>query len=1128
MKQFKKVLAFVLALAMVVTAVPTADAKAAAKQPKLNNTKKILYVGQSYTLKIGNLPANWKKCTYAWSASNKNVTVKKGKYGQAASVKANKAGTATVTVKMTYPQTAAQKKAKKKTVKTFKCAVTVKNPSVKFTTTADRIEVGETAQFTAKAAPSTAKVTYSSSDAAVATVDANGLVTAVADGTATIKASIKVGNVTKTASKTVEVYTAPTEAKQTKVKEITITSGKVVTKDSKIEVKKGSVEVAPAEKKDGSKDIAIDATGKTVVITTAAKLTKGEYTVTIDGVTANFTAEDERVDKIEFSGDKAVLDSQVCDQCFSKTSCGSNHDKRKIYKTAKVGYKVYNQFNEDITDATSVKLSGSDVTAQTPAKKGEVEFTSKSLDGYRLNDIVAAVVIYNQNGVAVTKAGTFTISNEAAISEISIKDGVYNKKGEAVTLTEDTNLAKEKLYVLVAAKDQYGNTKTSLTNNDNVMVQMAGGLTNLTLYGATPTSEEITVDGVKYAGFRLDKTPTEAIGAGTATLIIISKGTGVTAQGTITVANGGKVDTITIQAPDLIVAGEDNKLGYTALDSYGKEVTKLSSLTDITNVLTEAQAKTAGKGIFAKENPATGKAELYYKAASKPATGDWDPTAVIDYDTVSLITKTYKSTAVNFSIKPNAQPTSIVGTKDLTTGAIVGQQFTVLKDNIKVADQYGRTDKLSIDNYKIYAYFPDAKAGNNAFDTADATYTVFNGLNNKKGEITEAVEISKKVGTSATAAQKADAYITDNDKDPITVVRFVLAPSTVTTAAKLAPTENDGKNVLSTYDVTFTSTTDANVKTYEVADIGTVYAGAKNDAYNKDLDVKGVSSDGTKVAIPASKYEVEVKGVTDDANDFKIIPKASDVTIKQIQTSDLTDAGDTLDKTKDKATAEITLTFTFEDGQSIEKKVTISRETPQVKEVKIKNGKDALEILTDTTAADNVTFATDVETGVKAVKVAVNGLTDGTDDGIVKTTVEAELANITDAKVKAEVTKRVAAVSSSKTVVAAQAAAATAATDDKTAATTAEGTALEVGATQIYTAITKQVLIEAKDQYGVDIAATAAPRVTVSEAKDAAGNDVRTNGNGKPDTKFALGTVKAKVTLTFDGGYVFTANVVLK
>ena len=90
------------------------------------------------------------------------------------------------------------------------------------------------------------------------------------------------------------------------------------------------------------------------------------------------------------------------------------------------------------------------------------------------------------------------------------------------------------------------------------------------------------------------------------------------------------------------------------------------------------------------------------------------------------------------------------------------------------------------------------------------------------------------------------------------------------------------------------------------------------------------------------------------------------------------------------------------------------------------------------------------------------------------------------------------------------------------------GKAFNASTTDIYTGITTQVLIEAKDQYGVDIAATAAPRVTVSEAKDANGNDVRTAGNGATGTKFDTDTVKAKVTLTFDGGYVFTARVVLK
>ena len=267
--------------------------------------------------------------------------------------------------------------------------------------------------------------------------------------------TVKAGKTTKTVKITV---VAALSAKQTKAKEITVTSATPVTKDSKISLKRGSVEIALDEKN----GVVIDSTtGKTVVLTTAAKLIKGDYTVTIDDKTVDFTAEDEKVSAIEF--------------------------------------------------------------------------TSTNTNGFRLNDVVAAVVIYQANAQAVTKSGTFTVSNEAAISEVTIKDGVYNKKGEEITLDEDYDLTKG-AYVLVSAKDQYGNAVTSLdwSANKNAIVQIAGGLTNLT--AANTTSEEITVAGVKYAGIKLDKSA--ALGAGNATIIVISNGTGVTAQGTVSVANG--------------------------------------------------------------------------------------------------------------------------------------------------------------------------------------------------------------------------------------------------------------------------------------------------------------------------------------------------------------------------------------------------------------------------------------------------------------------------------------------------------------------------------------------------------------------------------------------------------------
>ena len=394
---------------MVVTAVPTADAKAAAKAPKLNNTKKILYVGQSYTLKIGNLPANWKKCTYAWSASNKNVTVKKGKYGQAASVKANKAGTATVTVKMTYPQTAAQKKAKKKTVKTFKCVVTVKTPSVKFVTTQAEVEVGTTAQFKATAVPSNATITYASSDKAVATVDANGVVTGVADGEAVISASIKTGAKTTTAKTTVKVFTAASTIKQIGAKKVEITLGKAATAETAVSVKKGAVTVSLVS--ENGKVLSAD--GKTLVLTTNSNITADKYTVVVGEETLEFTGEASKVTTIEIPSDKAVLDKNtVIDPA---TGLVKNEPASKATAT----YVVKNQFGEDVTKTSVITTSDN---TNIEASNGTITFKLAAVVGKKPNDLVAAVLINQETGVTASK--TFTISSKAAIAEVEIK-GVF-------------------------------------------------------------------------------------------------------------------------------------------------------------------------------------------------------------------------------------------------------------------------------------------------------------------------------------------------------------------------------------------------------------------------------------------------------------------------------------------------------------------------------------------------------------------------------------------------------------------------------------------------------------------------------------------------------------------------------
>ena len=819
------------------------------------------------------------------------------------------------------------KKSGKSVKKTLKATITVKNPSLTVKA-ANEVAVGATEQIKATVKPAGTKVTYTSSNKEIATVDAKGVVTGVKAGDVTI--TVKAGKTTKTVKMTV---VAALSAKQTKTKEITVTSATPVTKDSKISVKRGSVEIALGEKN----GVAIDATtGKTVVLTTAAKLTKGDYTVTIDDKTVDFQAEDEKVESIEFTSDKAVL---------QKPTSGTT------YTTAKVAYKVYNQFKEDVTSSTNgnVNVNGNGAT-KTAA--GEVTFTNAN--GYRLNDVVAAVVIYQANAQAVTKSGTFTISNEAAIAEITIKDGVYNKKGEAITLDEDYDLSKG-AYVLVSAKDQYGNDVTSLkwgnVTDKNAIVQVAGGLTNLK--AAATSSEEITVAGVKYAGIKLAKdNASNPIGAGNATLIVISNGTGKTAQGTITVANGVKVDTITINVPSAIYGGEDNELTYSAKDTYGKDVTSVSALAGVTGI---GSVRATGT-IWVKEDPLTGKAKMYYTAAS-------NTTGTTTYDVKALLTKTYKASTVNFTIQPNAVPTAITGTKDLTTGAISGTAIDVKLDNIKVVDQYGRAITPS------GSYTVKAKA-----DTTDAANTGFTS------------------GTILSSSTKTSALSVGESK-----VTFTLY---------------NGSTAVNDYTVTFTGVNTDDIKSYEVADINTLYMGANaSTAYDKTADVKGVTADGVKVAF--SDYTV--------ACDQPIIDSDN----KKIKSTNLTNNGSIL---KDKDTAEVTLVFTMANGTSVEKKVTLSKVAPQVKSVKLKNNKEAFEV-----SAGTVNYST-------------------------------------------------------------------------------------LGS-----------LIEAKDQYDVDIATTAAPRVTVTDIKKATGSSIAVTNNGLSTASITGATNGdvATITLTFAGGTTFKAKLVV-
>ena len=281
MKTFKKVLASTLAAAMVVTALPVTPANAAAA-PKLSTTKAAVYVGQSKTIKV-TTPKTWKSVKVKATTSKKSVAkVKASK--KKVTVKAVKAGTAKVTVKVTG------KKSGKSVKKTLKATITVKNPALSVKA-ADIVAVGATEQITATVKPANTKITYTSDNTDVATVDEKGLVTGVKAGDVTI--TVKAGKTTKTVKMAVKDVILKDVKQTTTTKLVATIAGNTAN------VKASDIVITNTYSKANFavKSVSVDSKDKTqVTIETYVAMNDGkDYTVTLADVTKTIIATDGKI-----------------------------------------------------------------------------------------------------------------------------------------------------------------------------------------------------------------------------------------------------------------------------------------------------------------------------------------------------------------------------------------------------------------------------------------------------------------------------------------------------------------------------------------------------------------------------------------------------------------------------------------------------------------------------------------------------------------------------------------------------------------------------------------------------------------------------------------------------------------
>ena len=302
MKSSKKVLAFALAAAMVVTAVPATNAQAASTA-KLSAKKATVY-SEGYKTVTVKTPKSWKSVKVTATSNKKSVAKVKKTAAKKIKVTGVKPGTAKVTVKVTY-KTSTKKSAKTKTkkltytLKVAKVGVALSGNSV--------VAIGSTTKLTnTKKNSSRAKITYTSSDDSIATVAADGTVTGVKAGKATITAKITVGKDSAETTKDVEVknYVLKSVA-QNKTNELvaTIDGATKNIKASEVTIKTPDNVVLPV------KSVSVDSKDATkVTLTTFSDMNDGkEYTVTLDGTTVNFVATDNKVASISIDNSVGIL-----------------------------------------------------------------------------------------------------------------------------------------------------------------------------------------------------------------------------------------------------------------------------------------------------------------------------------------------------------------------------------------------------------------------------------------------------------------------------------------------------------------------------------------------------------------------------------------------------------------------------------------------------------------------------------------------------------------------------------------------------------------------------------------------------------------------------------------------------
>ena len=817
----KKLLAGALSVMMVLSlfaGVPANKAQAAASVKVTGKTA--VYTGTTNTYKVVNLKkAQYVKVSVTGSAK-KLVTVKKG--GKKLATTKKVYGGKTITLKVANKKAAgkkytlvikAYKKGAKKPFKTIKKTVKVyaKTTSVTLDQTEATIKVGETVTLTAtkKPAKNTKAIKWTSSDEAVATV-VNGVVTAVAEGTATItaKSGAKSATATITVEKAEEVKPAADltikelVAKKVNVLEATFT-GAIDTEDVTLKVTKGTLDVPATVTWNTEKTVA--------TITTEAKMTNGTYTVTATSKTDENAKGTKDVEIVSQYVDQIVI---LNDVALLKAG-----DKKVAYAY----YDVLDQYGESMRTSVSIEWSGS-VKATAKKTTGQIALTRTDKE-HTFGDQIFLTGVYTKTGKTVQK--TLTVGTEQALNSVEMKGFV--KKGTTEILTTlPADFKADTYYMLFRALDQNGcpldakNFKDEVTFiSDNILVvkEIAGF-----------TDNALTINGEEYNGVFVTPGIKVADG-GEVTVTAIANKTGNKTTLNFVVGKDAVVASFKLSAPATTVADGDRwvEIPFEAKDAQGNAITNFRTLAKQETFNTITFNASEGLLYLCEENDGT--AGLYWFDDDKYQEDDaWKYSQTTDGidRPISLTVVVVGGDTDNemMSVSDKRRPDAIAKVK-VSEVYTEGAAFTMNMNKFKFYDQYGeligRKEQWGIDN----GFFAAAKAGTlSGLDFSGYKFAVRASYKGNGYVLT---------GTGSAIATDGRDFILSEDDTEFKTATNIKSSATGEgfkydiVKKKTADRDWDSVSTAKYIDLTVVDITQ--VKGFEIAELDTLYVGADATFY---------------------------------------------------------------------------------------------------------------------------------------------------------------------------------------------------------------------------------------------------------------------------------------------------------